>query len=211
MFKYEKDMIPVLEREFEKKYSNANIIKEFNSGNGIADLTIVIENDTKPNILIQNYSEMFYLTNYFNRKGKKVDTNRLIEDKKLDSKTLYVLLEKLIESGYVVTNGNDYIVIELYKPAVKKVISIEAKLNKWMDGFYQALRYQCFSHKSFLALSSSKIKNVNISLLSEHKVGLISVFKDKIEFINNPQIQKPKDITAYYHLTKDVMALRKKQ
>lgn len=209
MFKYEKDMIPVLEREFEKKYSNANIIKEFNSGNGIADLTVVIESDTKPDILIQNYSEMFYLTNYFNRKGKKVDTNRLIEDKKLDSKTLYVLLEKLIESGYVVTNGNNYIVVELYKPAVKKVISIEAKLNKWKDGFHQALRYQCFSHKSYLALSSNKIKNVNISLLSEHKVGLISVFKDKIEFINNPQMQKPKNITAYYHLTENVMTLRK--
>lgn len=209
MFKYEKDMIPVLEREFEKKYSNANIIKEFNSGNGIADLTVVIESDTKPDILIQNYSEMFYLTNYFNRKGKRVDTNRLIEDKKLDSKTLYVLLEKLIESGYVVTNGNNYIVIELYKPAVKKVISIEAKLNKWKDGFHQALRYQCFSHKSYLALSSDKIKNVNINLLSEHKIGLISVFNDKIEFISNPQMQKPENITAYYHLTENVMTLRK--
>lgn len=205
MFKYEKEMIPVLEQEFVKKYSNASMIREFNSGNGIADLTIAVESDVKPTVSIKNYSEMYYLTNFFNRKGKRIFSQKLIKENKLDKKTLYTLIKKLIKGNYLIQQDESYVVLELYKPSVKRFIAIEAKLNKWKEGFYQASRYRCFSHKSYLALPHDKIKNVDIDMLSAYKIGLISVFKDMIKIINNPPLQSPKNITAYYHLTESVI------
>ncbi len=200
MFKYEKDMIPVLEQEFGKKYERSSIVKEFNSGNGIADLAIAIENDEKPNILIENYAEMYYLTNFFNRKGKRIYPEKLIKKNRLNEKTLDAIINKLVDSDYLIQNSNYFIVARLYKPFMKSVFSIEAKLNKWREGFYQALRYKCFSHKSYLALSSAKIKNVDLALFVSSGVGLISVFQDKIKIIENPPLQEPKNLTIYYHL-----------
>ncbi len=201
MFRYENEMIPVLEQELAKKYINSNIVREFNSGNGIADLAITIDGNDKPNITIGNYNEMYYLTNYFNRIGKRIYPDKLIKEKSLDKGTLSSVIDKLVQGDYVVRNNEYFIVNKLYKPSVKRVFSIEAKLNKWKEGFYQALRYKCYSHKSFLALSSDKIKNVDIALFVSFGIGLISVFKEKIEFIENPPIQKPADLTTYYHLT----------
>ncbi|MFC1512503.1 hypothetical protein ACFL4S_00470 [bacterium] len=120
-----------------------------------------------------------------------------------------MLIEKLAQNNFLIKKNDYYIVKELYKPSVKKLIAIEAKLNNWKEGFYQALRYQCFSHQSYLALSSEKIKNVDTNLLIAHKIGLISVFKDKIKFIINPRVTKPKNITAYYHLSKYIVCQNK--
>lgn len=201
MFRYEKEMIPVLEQGFEKKYNNSNIIREFNSGNGIADLAIAIGADETPNVVIGNYNEMYYLTNYFNRIGRKIYPDKLIKEKSLDKRTLYSVIDKLTQGDYLIQSNKYFIVLKLYKPSIKKVFSVEAKLNKWKEGVFQALRYKCYSHKSYLALSSDKIKNVDIALLVSLGIGLISVFEEKIEIVENPPMQKPENLTAYYHLT----------
>ncbi|OYT13330.1 MAG: hypothetical protein B6I19_05700 [Bacteroidetes bacterium 4572_114] len=205
MFKFEKDMLPVIENAFYQKFDNAKFIREFNSGNGISDLTVATPNDEKPSIVINNYNEMYYLINFFNRKGKVIHPKKLVSKKNLNSKTFSNLITKLLDGGYVSEQEGYYIVERLYKSPVKNIISIEAKLSKWRDGYYQALRYKCFSHKSFLAVSSKYIKNVDIDLFRKVNVGLISVLEDYVKIIVNPKREIPKDTIAFYHLSESVM------
>lgn len=62
-------------------------------------------------------------------------------------------------------------------------ISIEAKLKDWKGACLQAQRYLCFSDYSYVALPSETIKNVNLSILQESGIGLLSVHGKKIEEI----------------------------
>lgn len=203
MFKLEKDMIPVIEFSFSQLYDDMKIKREFNSGNGICDLTCAILNNYPPDIKINNFNEMFYLLNFLNIKGIKVSPSNMISENNLDKKTLYNLLSKLLNAGYLKEEENYLIVVRTYKPSVKKVISVEAKLKKWKDGYYQALRYKCFSHKSFLAISNEFVRNVDVNLFKENNIGLISVFRDGIKILYNPKSENPTNKTAYYHLAEN--------
>ncbi|QHQ61480.1 hypothetical protein Ana3638_12410 [Anaerocolumna sedimenticola] len=62
-------------------------------------------------------------------------------------------------------------------------ISIEAKLKDWIGACLQAQRYLCFSDYSYVALPSETIKNVNLSILQESGIGLLSVHGKKVEEI----------------------------
>ena len=205
MFRFEKDMLPVIENAFHQKFDNAKFIREFNSGNGISDLTVATPNDEKPSVEIKSYSEMYYLINFFNRKGKVIHPQKLVSKKNLNSKTLSSLVGKLLAGGYVTKKEGCYIVERLYKSPIKNIISIEAKLSKWKEGYYQALRYKCFSHKSFLAVSSNYIKNVDFDLLSKGNIGLISVLKNDVRIILDPKRENPQDLIAFHHLSESVM------
>jgi len=205
MFRFEKDMLPVIENAFYQKIDNARFIREFNSGNGISDLTVATPSDEKPSVTINNYSEMYYLINFFNRKGKVIHPKKLVSKKNLNSKTLSSLVAKLLDGGYLTEKEGCYIVERLYKSPVKNIISIEAKLSKWKEGYYQAFRYKCFSHKSFLAVSSNYIKNVDFDLLRKDNIGLISVLKNDVKIILNPKREIPQDTIAFYHLSESVM------
>jgi len=205
MFRFEKDMLPVIEEEFYKKFDNAKFIREFNSGNGIADFTFATLNNEALSIVIKNYSEMYYLINFLNRKGEKIHPDKLIIQNNLNPKIFSSLIIKLLEGGYLSQNESCYIVQQKYKSPIKNIISIEAKLCKWKDGYYQALRYKCFSHKSYLAISSRYVKNVDYDLLRQDNIGLISVLENKIEILINPIIQKPQDLIAFYHLSENMV------
>ncbi len=207
MFRFENEMLPVIEQAFYQKFDNAKFIREFNSGNGISDLTVATPNDEKPSVSINNYSEMYYLINFLNRKGKVIHPEKLVSNKNLNSKTFLSLITKLLDGGYVSEREGCYIVERLYKSPIKNIISIEAKLSKWKEGYYQALRYKCFSHKSYLAVSAKYIKNVDIDLFRQDNIGLISVMENDIKIIYNPKREIPKDTIAFYHLSESVMLL----
>ncbi|MBN2348113.1 MAG: hypothetical protein JXJ22_04710 [Bacteroidales bacterium] len=203
MFKLEKDMLPIIEYSFSQLYEDLKIKREFNSGNGICDLTCAILNNYPPDITINNFNEMFYLLNYINIKGKRISPANMISENNLDKKTLNKLLSKLHKAGYLKEEENYLVIEKTYKPLVKKVISVEAKLKNWKDGFYQALRYKCFSHKSFLAISNEFVRNVDVNLFKEHNIGLISVYSDDIKILYNPKSENPTNKTAYYHLSEN--------
>lgn len=199
-------MIPVIQEGFSRKYKTAKFVREFNSGNGISDLSFALLKDDFGQVKINNYNEMFYLVRYFSRINELVNVDEIKEKDNLDRKTFKNLVQKLLNSGHLVPEIGGYMVKKKYSSSVRKLISIEAKLSKWKDGFYQALRYQCFSHKSYLALSSDKIKNVDFELFKQHNIGLISVSKSKIKIEIEPLKDEPKDTIAYYHSAENMIA-----
>lgn len=205
MFRLEKDMVPIIENSLIQKYNGLRVKREFNSGNGISDLTCAIIDGNRPDFYLRSFNEMYYLLNYFNIKGKKIIPGQWHSKQNLDKKTLTSLFSKLLNAGYLKEEDNYLVVEHTYKSPVKQVLSVEAKLKKWKEGFYQALRYKCFSHKSFLAISYEYVKNVDLSLLKENNIGLISVFPDAIKIVLQPKKENPSNKIAYYHLAESII------
>ena len=82
MFKFEKEMIPVLRKCLSEKYQTKYFIDEFNSGNGIADLVFTTEEiDNSKNYLL-DYELIYIIFKYFNRKNKKIEVEKLFKDTK---------------------------------------------------------------------------------------------------------------------------------
>lgn len=204
MFRFEKDMLPVIEEKIGRRYKSVKCIREFNSGNGISDLTFAVFNNKKPEISIQNYAEMYYLITFFNKLGEKICVDDLMSIQNLNRQTLISLVQKLAQNSFIIEKDGYCIVKKLYRSAFKNIISIEAKLKKWRDGFYQAMRYKCFSHKSYLAVPEIYINNVDTRLLIENNIGLISVVNDAVKIVIEPRSEKPKDLVSFYHLSENM-------
>jgi len=62
-----------------------------------------------------------------------------------------------------------------YSKRNNKTIAIELKLHKWKQAFKQALIYQLCADESYIAMPQKYTSRVNLDLLSEHGIGLISV------------------------------------
>ncbi|EDL60380.1 MULTISPECIES: hypothetical protein [Gimesia] len=56
-------------------------------------------------------------------------------------------------------------------------VAVELKLSKWKRAFEQASIYQLCADFVYIALPSINIAKVDISLLQENGIGLISVFE----------------------------------
>lgn len=194
MFNLEKEMIPVLIDELSSMYNTNSFVKEFNTGNGIADLvfTTKINNES---IVLNSYALMSTFIQYFHNK-KKISISNVNKIPQLRK------LFKYLEDNDLVHVNNDYVQLNKpYQPHTKDLISIEAKLKDWRSGFYQALRYQFFSQKSFLAISSEYVHRVDINTLKLSNIGLISVSKNGIEIIFNPKNKNIIDDVSYYYLS----------
>jgi len=200
MFKLEKEMIPVLRRHLSEKYQTNYFIDEFNSGNGIADLVFTTEIENKEN-LIFDYELIFVVLKYLNRKNKKIEIKKFYKEVFLTKKQVFKLVDLLLDIGVLgqVKEGV-FIVKDKYSPPIKKITSIEAKLFDWKNGFYQALRYKTYSHKSYLAISREFSHRVNLDLLRENNVGLITVSPEKVDIVLKVKTEKPSNLVAYTYL-----------
>lgn len=65
-------------------------------------------------------------------------------------------------------------------------IAIEVKIRDWMQGLYQAWKYNAFAEKSYLALYRKYAKNVDVSLFRAYNVGLIVFDETSISVLNKP-------------------------
>ena len=202
MFKLEKEMIPVLRKGLSEIYNTNYFVEEFFSGNGKADIVFTQEIQLDK-VVDFDFEQTFYLTCFlFTIKGR-FTTNDLIKRYNLKEIKLQPLLNYLMINDYIYICDGYFKVKKKFSPPAKKLIAVEAKLKNWKEGFYQAQRYKHFSHKSFLALSNDYINNVDIKLLKEKKIGLISVSTEKINIIYNPPIETPLDVTAFYFLSSE--------
>src|SRR5260370_31306402 len=198
MFKYEVEMIPVLKDGLARIYKTQNFATEFNTGNGVADLVFSKYLNDQP-IIFNDYTLMSLFIRHLNS-AKKLDKQILFEnfDDKVNIKKLLLFLEC---NCYVAIGEDQLIRIKKYKPHAEKMVAIEAKLKDWKSGINQALRYQFFSHKSFLAFPAQYIHRVDIKLLQQYNIGLIAVCKDNIEILHDPIEKKPIDLISYYFLS----------
>lgn len=65
-------------------------------------------------------------------------------------------------------------------------IAIEVKIKDWMQGLYQAWRYNSFAEKSYLALFRPYADNIDINLFKKYNVGLIVFDEESINILNVP-------------------------
>ncbi len=75
-------------------------------------------------------------------------------------------------------------------------IAVEAKISDWKNGLVQAQRYLLFSDYSYLALPERNIKLVDIDLLMETGIGLLSVKDGELEEVIPA---KKSDECEYYY------------
>lgn len=198
MFKLEKDMIPVLQKSLSRQYKTEFFTTEFNTGNGIADLVFTTGLNDEP-LVLEDYYLMSIFVKHFS-KSKRLSMAAL-HAKCSDSSRLNKLFKHLEKLNYIKLEDDSFTIKRRYQPHTKNLISIEAKLKDWKSGLYQAMRYQFFSHKSFLAYPEELIHRVDKNLLEQCNVGLISVSKDGAKIIINPKSRKPEDKISYYFLS----------
>ncbi|MCC5930791.1 MAG: hypothetical protein JJU28_16220 [Cyclobacteriaceae bacterium] len=198
MFRYESEMIPVLIKNLSRVFKTEYITTEFSTGNGVADLVFTTEMNDE-DLYLNDYALMSLFVNLF-QQNKHLTTKNL-EKSSIDKTRLKNLLTHLEINDFIGYEGEIIVRNRKYKAHTRNLLSVEAKLNDWKSGFYQALRYKFFSHQSYLAYPEKNIHRVDLDLLKEHNIGLISVGDDKIRFISKPKTEKPKDLTSYFFLS----------
>ncbi|HNY44742.1 MAG TPA: hypothetical protein PLO29_06810 [Paludibacter sp.] len=198
MFRYESEMIPVLIDNLSKVFKTEYIATEFSTGNGVADLVFTTEMNDE-DLFLNDYALMSLFVNLF-QQNKHITTKQL-QKSNLDKNKLKKLLIQLEVNDFIKYDGEVIKRNRKYKAHTRNLLSVEAKLNDWKSGFYQALRYKFFSHQSYLAYPEKNIHRVDLDLLKEHNIGLISVGEDRIRFISKPKTEKPKDLTSYFFLS----------
>jgi hypothetical protein len=191
-------MIPVLVDNLSKVFNTEYITTEFSTGNGVADLVFTTEmNEEK--LFLNDYGMMSMFVSLF-QQNKKLNSELLYETC-FDKIRLKKLLNCLEGDEFICIDGDKIIRTRKYKSHTQNLFSVEAKLKDWKSGFYQALRYKFFSHKSYLAYPKQYIHRVDLKLLKENNIGLISVELDNIEFIYKPKTEKPQDVISYFFLS----------
>ncbi|MBU1614450.1 hypothetical protein KJ693_03965 [bacterium] len=208
MFTKEKDMIPVLRDKLSVVFDTDFFIEEFRSGNGIVDLVFTTNNFYNRKILDNlDFETVYFLTNFLNRKNKKRTFEMLSSESSLQKTKIKLILDYLLNSGYIKEKDDYYIVIEIYKAALADLISIEAKIKDWKKGFYQAMRYKYFSNMSFLAISTEYLHRVDLGLLKSNNVGLIAVSKDDVQLIYKPRKKCPTNRISFNYLCEYFISL----
>ncbi len=208
MFRLEKEMIPILRKHLSEKYriSSDFFINEFDSGNGVADLVFTTEQIKKERDSILDYSLFYLIFKYFNRLNKKIEVKELYKNNFVTKKQIENLIDFLIKYKVLEKVGESkFLVKKRYAPPIKEIISIEAKLCDWKGGFYQALRYKTYSHKSYLAISYEFAHRVDLQLLKKHNIGLITVSPDNINIVLKVKNQTPKNSVAQAYLSEKMM------
>lgn len=198
MFRYEREMIPVLVENLAKIFNTQYIAKEFSTGNGIADL-VFTTNLNEESLFFNDYGLMALFVNLFQQ--RKVLRRDWLDESCYDKARLKKLLQHLEGEDYIYFEGTKIMQTRKYKAHTQNLFSIEAKLKDWKSGFYQALRYKFFSNKSYLAYPKQYIHRVDLELLKQHNIGLIAVDNDSIEFVYAPKVEKPQDKISHLFLS----------
>lgn len=198
MFRYESEMIPVLVENLSKIFNTEYITTEFSTGNGVADLVFSTEmNEEK--LFLNDYGMMSLFVRLFQQ--NRMLNSELLYENCFDKPRLKKLLNYLEGDDFICIDGDKITRTRKYKSHTQNLFSVEAKLKDWKSGFYQAMRYKFFSHKSYLAYPKQYIHRVDLELLKENNIGLISVELDNIEFVFKPKNEKPQDVTSYFFLS----------
>jgi len=198
MFRYEKNMIPVLKEFFKERFNQNLSVEELNTGIGIAD--IVFSNKiNRRDYYFDNFELLFHTLTLINRKNKKISEIDFVS--RSSKKQIKSIIEKYLSMELIEEYDSKYYYIKnKLTPSITEFYAIEAKLKDWKSGLYQAIRYKNFAQKSFLALSSEYIHRVDKNLLLQNNIGLISVSIDNTRILFNPKKDTPNDEVAYFYL-----------
>lgn len=201
MFRYEKDMIPVLRASLSQIFNTNYFIEEFSSGLGVADLVFTTAVRQRTQVLY-DFESMYYLNKYFSTTKtsfciketiKKYGLNGLKAKQVVDFLLQLELLRKNEEGHYTVNSA--------FTPSTGEIFAIEAKLKDWKNGLFQALRYKQFAHRTYLAIDESYIHRVNLMVFKQNNVGVIAVSDAEARIVFSPRKYCPINQTAYYYFS----------
>lgn len=201
MFKAERDMIPVIKNFLSKQYNTANFVDEFDSGNGIADLVLATDDINGTVDYLLDYELVNIILKHFQSRKSKISIDELYSSIQISKPKRKELDTYLVHRKIAEVDERSYNILQKYRPPIKKIISIEAKLSDWKGGFYQALRYKIFSHESYLAISAEFAHRVDKELLKLHNIGLIITYPDKAVIAMKAKREKPSSILANAYLS----------
>lgn len=192
-FILETEMIPVIIKGISNKLGVKYYIQEFETGNGIPDIVFAKEIRHKFHRKM-DYESLHIISKILSEEEIIFDSTVVDYGKYKELKD-YLIRNKYIE----ILNDGSFVRKKIFKPLINEIIAVEAKLSDWKNGLYQALRYKYFANESYLALSKSKIKNVDQKLFKNKGIGLISVDTNDIEIIVNAKKQNPINVTSFLY------------
>lgn len=207
MFQTEQELVERLSKHFNRYF----VVKELGVGYGISDL-LVIRNKTDLERFIQNrngkylkHSDEVKIFDYI-RKRNGVDIDELVSKNYVSkSKLKYTVLSHLIEIGAVYSHDKKFHrnhEFSLFSPIST---AIEAKLEDWNKGLAQAIRYQRFSQKTYLAMDERFVHRADETEFIKYNVGLISV-GSKIKEVVRPIERKPLDPIMRYKVSEEIIS-----
>lgn len=211
MFERERDMISVLQTELSSMYQTNSFVQELRSGNGVVDLAFTTGKCQIHKTWELDYQAIHFLTEVVHNKQQELTVDIVAAELSLSKRKASFMLKELVNAGYLHNVKGIYKVKKKYKATLKDIISIEAKIKDWKQGLSQAMRYQFFSNKCYLALSSQYIHRVDVELIRSQNIGLISVYPDYIEILHHPPKKPPINPVSFNFVSERFVSLMHKQ
>ena len=158
--------------------------REARMGIGVPDIVINI-GASKSIVKITDYY-VLALAEYVKREGR-VSLNEANEYISFNQLRFKSIINYAIENRVLsVKNGYVYCDKKVFDLNLGVAIAIEVKLSKWQDGLLQAQRYLSFADYSYLALPDNKVKNVDLEMLHDKGVGLLSITENGLDEVLKP-------------------------
>ena len=199
MFRFEKDMIPIIRDGLVNRYNFNYICEEFSSGLGYVDIAAARKLNERT-VHANDIELVYIISKYLNRKNKKVSPNCIQKKYSLKKGLVAKVIKYLEQNDFVHSDeiGNLFISQKI-EPAVNELYTIEAKLTNWKSAIFQARRNLSIASKSYVAFPSTQITKSKIELCQENKIGLISVKRDSIDIILKAKDSTKLDKTNFYY------------
>lgn len=182
---------------------------EIRMGIGIPDISFNIGGNRRIKCVDDYY--LFSVWDYVNTK-KKTTLNEIGRQFLFSLEKVKRYVFQLARMSLVAVKDEVVRVINSIKNARLGItVAVEAKISDWKNGLVQAQRYLLFSDYSYLALPQKNIKLVNINLLKEAGIGLLSVKEGTVEEILPAQKSEKCDYYLKYMHTSVLFDKYKKE
>ncbi|WP_232700234.1 hypothetical protein [Brevibacillus daliensis] len=206
MFQTEEELVERLVHYYQKYF----IVKELGVGYGISDLVIVRNRadllrflEDRKGVHLKHIDEIKVFE--YIRKRNGVDLDELVSKHFISrSKMKYSIIKNLEDVGAIKRGDSKYYRTPSFKLFSPMVTAIEAKLEDWNKGLAQAIRYQRFANKTYLAMDEKYVHRADKSEFSRYNVGLLSVGAEIKELVK-PSIQKPTDSFMRYKVSEEII------
>lgn len=200
IMRLEREMIAPIKTCLGARWEDGLVCEEFGVGYGVAD--VVVARPSREGI---RHRRRLGQTTSFPRRAEVqvvrslLGTRSATFDNLLDltgispKRLRYDVLRFLIAANYVEEiAGDTFRLRATYRPVIRELWAVEAKMKNWFEGLCQARRYQHFAHKVYLAIFAPHRDRVHDEVLREQNVGLISVTTGEAEILFHPRHQKPR-------------------
>lgn len=152
---------------------------EIRMGIGIPDISFNLEGNRRIKCVDDYY--LFSIWDYVNVR-KKTTLKEIGKQFSFTLEKVKKYVFKLVGMSLVAIKDEVVRVINNIKNArLGTTIAVEAKVSDWRNGMVQAQRYPLFSDYSYLALPEKNIKLVDVDLLKDAGIGLLSVKENDVE------------------------------